>query len=71
MIPENDWNINCCQNQDFMKSVKNPKFRVIAADVIPQGLSPIKTSGAEVWRGPNSDTDEGSDEGISRSYGQI
>ena len=36
-----------------------------------QGPSPIKTSGAEVWHGPNPDTDEGSDEGILQYHGQI
>ena len=36
-----------------------------------QGLSPIKSSGAEVWHGSNPDTDEGSDDWVWRSYGQI
>ena len=34
-------------------------------------LSQIKTSGAEVVHGPNSDTHDGSDKGILRSHGQI
>ena len=34
-------------------------------------LYQIKSSEAEAWHGPNSDTDEGSDKRISRSYGQI
>ena len=36
-----------------------------------QELSPLKTSGAEVVHGPNPDIDEGSDDGVWRSHGQI
>ena len=54
-----------------MKSVKIPNFGPPRPSLTSQGLSPIKSSGPEVGHGSNSDTDEGSDEGISRSYGQI